>query len=312
MRWFQAPWAIIGVGSLASATSCRSATEITLMIHTNVPCDQVEAWHGVAVYVGKPEAESVGQAPTLVTKRCEGDGQIGSLVVVPSGANDDLIGVRVVAGIGQSPEDCVTNGYQGGCIVARRALRFTPHLDLSLEVELSSKCEDIACDPRSSCFRGGCQPALDAPKEPPAPGTPSVRCGDDGVFCPTSGDVCCLTVDAEAKATHGRCMPANLCTDIVLHCDDDTDCPDGGADGTTPGVCALGYTAMSDLPYVPVEVSHSHCLLALGYGQGGFQRPHGLALCEESLPCAKDFRCLPSGDSSALPGYSWCELEFRQ
>jgi hypothetical protein len=45
--------AIVGAAALASA-SCRSATEITLAIRTNVPCDQVEAWHGVAVYVGEP------------------------------------------------------------------------------------------------------------------------------------------------------------------------------------------------------------------------------------------------------------------
>jgi hypothetical protein len=248
-----------------------------------------------------------------VAKRCEGEGQIGTLVVVPSGAKDDLVGVRVVAGIDQTPEECLAKGYEG-CIVARRALRFTPHSDLALEVELSSRCKGIACDPRSTCFPGGCQPALDAPApvaEAPAPVTPSVRCGDDGVFCPTSGDVCCLTVDVGGKATHGECMPASRCTDIVLHCDDDTDCPDRGA---TPGVCVLGYAAMSELPYIPLEISHSHCLLATSYGEGGLQRPHGLALCEETLPCANErFRCFPTEESSTLlPGYHWCQLEFPQ
>jgi hypothetical protein len=310
-------------GLLLGVTSCRSATELTVTISTNASCEEVKTWQGVAVYVGKPGAESEEQAPTLVTNHCEGDGLIGSLVVVPSGAKDDVVGVRVVAGVAQSPEACTANGYKDGCIVARRAIRFTPHSDLALEVDLLKSCLNIGCDPQNTCIDKSCQPSAVAPPpavstpvptpspttstEPPAPGTPTVRCGDDGVFCATSGDVCCLTVDADAKTTHGDCRRASLCKGIVLNCDDDTDCPRGGVNKDYPAICSLSYTSNEDTPYVPLEIAHSQCLIAVP-GNGGPGRPRSLALCEERVACADaQFPCMASG-SSLLPGYNWCQV----
>jgi hypothetical protein len=37
----------------------------------------------------------------------------------------------------------VSSGYKGGCIVARRALRFIPEEDLHLPVELEVACIDV-------------------------------------------------------------------------------------------------------------------------------------------------------------------------
>ncbi len=301
---------------LGGAASCRTATAIRLTIRTNVPCAEVASWRGVAVYVGKAGAESEQQAPTLVTTSCEGDGEIGSLVVVPSGDKDELVGVRVVAGIGLSPEQCVANGYEGGCIVARRAVRFTPHSELALDVALLSECVDIGCDPDNTCVAGACRASSAAPMTaPPAmqlpPGTPSVRCGGDGVVCPTSGDVCCLTVDVASAETHGDCRPPSQCEGIVLRCDDDTDCPRGGFENGWAGVCALSYTDAGD-PFKPTKISHSDCRVAVA-GVSGLQDTAGLALCEELKSCAdSQFVCLVSeADSDLLPTYHWCHLVFE-
>lgn len=317
MHWLRlSSWVALGGLLVASATSCRTATEITLTIRTNVPCAEVEGWRGVAVYVGKAGAESQEQAPTLVTTRCEREGEIGSLVVVPSGAKDELVGVRVVAGISRRPEECLANGYEGGCIVSRRAIRFTPHTDLALDVDLLRNCLDIGCDPQNTCVAGSCRPTTDeaAPiptVEPFPAGAPSVRCGDDAVFCATSGNVCCLTVDVEAQKTHGDCRPAGRCRDIVLHCDDDTDCPRAGEGGPLAGICVVSYAQSDAAPYSPLEIAHANCRAAL-LGNGGLERPMSLALCEERKPCAdSQFDCWPSSmDSQLLPGYNWCHVVF--
>jgi hypothetical protein len=310
-------------GLLVAGPSCRAATELTLIIRTNVSCAQVKDWRGVAVYVGKPGAESADQAPTLVTQECEADGRIGSLVVVPSGAKDDSIGVRVVAGTSRNPEECAANDYRG-CIVARRAIRFTPHSGLDLHVELQSSCLDIGCDAQKTCIDRRCEPTSavapaplpsgggggggSGPTSPSMTGEGWIRCGDDGVFCPTSGDVCCLTVDREAQSTRGECLPPTLCQGIVLHCDDGTDCPDGGPDMAWKGVCVLSYPANDETPYVPSgPISSSQCLIG---NSGSTEKARVLGLCEEELPCANQFQCLSSGLDSPLPGYSWCHLKY--
>lgn len=291
---------------LVGVSACRSATEITLSIRTNVSCEDVQTWQGVAVYVGKPGAESEGQAPTLVTKRCTADGEIGSLVVVPSGGKDEAVGVRVVAGVTRSPEECLANDYKG-CIVARRAVRFTPHTDLSLEVALTSNCQDVACDPARSCTAGVCLASTAPPSDAPPPGVPSVRCGDDGLFCPTSGNVCCLSVDVAAGKAQGVCMPPSRCPvgNIVLNCDDDTDCPRGGFENAWSGMCVLSAADDGD-PYRPSKIVLSDCRIAL---RESVQQPLGLALCEEKTACADgQFTCNASEqDSNLLPNYHWCQ-----
>ena len=297
-----------------SATSCRSPTEIVLKIHTDAACTDSAEWKGVAVYVGEPGAALEKKWPTLVTTECDDDGDVGSLVVVPSGDKGDRVGVRVVAGLSRNPEDCEEADYDG-CIVARRALRFSGHDSLELEVGLLTDCTNQGCDPEHTCVAGRCLESDFI--EPPAPPTsaldePSVRCGDDGLRCAPTGDVCCLTVDVSEGKTHGQCLPSTQCESIVLNCDDQTDCAaSGGSDPESLG-CFLQYDvdldAVSteyDANWEPKAVSLSQCLPVAG--QLGHPK---LILCQDRLPCQGMFACGPSrglGDQNQLPGYFWCE-----
>jgi len=299
------------------ASSCRSATEIELNIHTNLPCTSKEQWRGVAVYLGEPGATLEQKSATLVSTECDAAGHVGSLVVAPSGAKDGVVGIRVVAGITRNPEDCDAAGYQG-CIVARRTLRYTPHQSLTLDIALQKDCLGQACDPNHTCLTGGCVEnqvieATPAPA-PVAPVGSSVRCGDNGVRCATSGDVCCLTVDVPNGTTQGDCRPAEMCptTSIVLNCDDDSDCASADSDAG-PSWCVLSYERRLDGNeyFTPTRVLLSLCQQTTDPLPGGGAT--GLALCQARdrlcigrLPCVSD----RSQSNRQLPGYFWCEIDL--
>lgn len=314
--------ALLASGPLL-ATSCRSATQITLNVSTNVPCEADSSWQGVAVYVGKPGADVEQTSPTLVTRSCDANGNVGSLVVVPSDEKDGEVGLRVVAGVGVNPEDCQGPAYEG-CIVARRAVRFNPHETLELDVELTADCVSVGCDPEHTCQTGRCvesrdvDPTPQPQPEPPVISGPGVHCGSNGARCaakddPSSEvDVCCLTVDIEKQTTHGECLPPWECpvTSIILNCDDDTDCP--GDPGNYPRVCAVSYHHPPDgSAWLPDQIYLSDCRYAVHNSIGGQTMGAGIALCQEKKACANgSAACTRSGGNPAnpLPGYFWCEL----
>jgi hypothetical protein len=303
------------------ATSCRSATQITLTVHTNVPCTTEAQWQGVAVYVGRPGIDVEQTSATLVTRSCDASGNVGSLVVVPSAENDEEVGLRIVAGLSENPEECQARGYEG-CIVARRAVRFNPHASLELDVELTVDCLSIGCDAEHTCLTGGCVESREVePSEQPTPSEPeitgpSVRCGDNGARCAARPDtssereVCCLSVDVDAGTTLGDCRPAKDCpaSSVVLNCDDDTDCPAEDSAGFA-GICAISYHHAGN-PYRPDRVFLSDCRFAHHASVGG-SIGAAIALCQERKACAKgSAACAMPADEvpNPLPGYFWCEL----
>jgi hypothetical protein len=303
--------------ALLLVTSCRDATQLTLHVRTNVPCGSDQAWEGVAVYVGEPGDDVERASATLVTRACDESGTVGSLVVTPSGEKDGQVGLRVVAGITKNPEQCRDDEYQG-CIVARRALRFTPHESLELDVELTADCVSIGCDAGHSCLAGRCVDTLDiatAAQAPPVVSGPSVRCGDDGVRCATEGDVCCLTVNRDAGSTSGDCRPAEDCpsNSIVLNCDDDTDCDPRDPITGKPGVCSLSYTSETGAdPWIPQSIALATCRYAY---VGSIANHWGLALCQTRDACAdRQFPCRESQGvpTNPLPGYFWCNLNIEE
>lgn len=305
---------LLGLAQLMPA--CRDATQIVLNIHTNMPCGDGDAWEGVAVYVGEPGRDVEMASPTLVTTSCDEHGTVGSLVVVPSGSNDSELGVNVVAGIARNPEQCAEEGYKD-CIVARRALRYTPHDSLELSIELTRDCVSVACDTEHTCHSGRCVES-DAIQEDttPAPITgPSVRCGDDGVRCSTEGDVCCLTVHPETASATGDCRPAALCDrpSIVLHCDDDTDCeylqPLAEERGGPP-FCSVNYTHTETDLLAPSAITGADC----GFFSTNYLSSHyGLGLCQEGEGCLdRRFPCDRGNDPQLLPNYLWCALDINR
>lgn len=293
---------------LSLSASCLAPTEIQLTVRTNLVCNDAAVWKGVSIYTGGAGLELESRAPTLTTLACGADGVIGSLVIVPSGDNDVEVGIRVVAGIVHPPEDCASKGYQG-CVVSRRAIRFSPHQTLALQVDLTSDCVGLACDENRTCTNGVCQdraaPTNNNGGSSADAGTePTVRCGDNNVRCPRSGEVCCLTVDQAAGTTTGDCRNAIDCppTSIVLHCNDESDCS-GRDEAGLPHVCCLSYTALVNKE-TPTSVAGSSCLTYAQCTNNGYQ---GLELCQHRQGCLDRTRKCEAANAT-LPGYFYCVL----
>jgi hypothetical protein len=297
---------VVAVSAIAGLVlaSCLGATQIDLHVATNAPCKSASQWKGVSIAVGSP-TDVETKAPALTTTACGSGGQVGSLVIVPTGSESDEIGIRVVAGIERNPEDCAANLYQG-CIVARRSIRFSPHKTLDVYVNLTNDCVGVSCDATHTCVDGEC---VDTQDQGPQAATASVRCGDNGVRCPTSGQVCCLSVDVDAGTTFGQCKEAASCppTSIVLNCDKGSDCAGPRDDAGRPNVCCLAYTTGQGNASQPNAISGSQCL-PYEACTGGYW---GLDLCSDRQPCVDGtLECyaaqtVPTG---LMPGYFWCNL----
>ncbi|MCC6668315.1 MAG: hypothetical protein IT375_31515 [Polyangiaceae bacterium] len=133
--------------------ACREPTQLTLHLSTDAKCVDVK---GTSITVGA-HGKLEDKDPVARTTECSAaTGQVGTLVVVPSGSKDDQVSVRVVTGVGKSAEACVKDGYVGGCIVARRTLRFLPHTSLDLPIAMSVDCLDVPCEATQTCLEGKC------------------------------------------------------------------------------------------------------------------------------------------------------------
>lgn len=147
-----------------SSAGCRGPTEMTLVLHTDVPCDQLQ---GVAITVGRG-ADVETSPPATTTTLCGPDDRgfaIGTFVLVPSGAPSAPIRIKVTAGHSRDVATCLASGDAGvvdpkGCVVARRRLGFIAHVPLRLNIELSRACDGVTCDPTSTCVSGACRDAF--------------------------------------------------------------------------------------------------------------------------------------------------------
>lgn len=136
---------------------CLDPTQITLEITTDVKCADL---HETSIAIGGLSQLEAG-APSATTGRCDpSTGQVGSLVVVPSGMGQ-AAAVRVVAAFGgrKTADECVATGFKGGCIVARRVVSYVSHTRLRLPIRLEAACADVPCDATETCLGGRCVPA---------------------------------------------------------------------------------------------------------------------------------------------------------
>jgi alpha-tubulin suppressor-like RCC1 family protein len=144
------------VAPIAPLSACRSATQIEVTVTTDLPCDST--FRGATITVGTLGVIE-NQAVTATKSTCTAGGKVGTIVIQPSGANDDLVGMKIVAGVGQSAANCTAENKYQGCIVARRALRFLPHEGLHVVVGLDAACKDIPCGDHETCVDSVCRPA---------------------------------------------------------------------------------------------------------------------------------------------------------
>ena len=301
--------------ALTALGSCAAPTQIILHLHTDVACS-TPPWPGVAVYVGAPDGSLEDKLPVLSEQHCDANGEVGTLVITPSGEKNAEVGLRVVAGIERRPEDCAKSSYQG-CIVARRAVRFDRHETIHVDVRLTRSCIDFGCGTGSTCVDGECKQLAEVPNDSnpgvePDASAPNgrVRCGDNGLFCPTEGNVCCLTVDRVAKTASGACQPADTCVlpKIVLRCDDESDCAALTDDRGHPGSCILSYTDVPGAPNStsPDVVSAANC--APYSVLEGIAGKSLLALCNDHDTCMNGTALCGASDVP-IPNYMWCAVK---
>jgi hypothetical protein len=133
--------------------SCREPTQVTVEISTDIDCSDHPK---TGISLGRRN-EIETRPLSTETEQCNSKtGRIGSIVLIPDEDNGEEFGLRVVAGMTMSAEDCVANGYVGGCVVSRRVLSFVPHDHLYLPIRLEASCIDVPCNATQTCRSGSC------------------------------------------------------------------------------------------------------------------------------------------------------------
>jgi hypothetical protein len=145
--------ASVALGAIAFA-SCRPATEISLVVSTDIACADLRSTSVTVGHLGEIE----GKAPTTSSAFCDASGELGVLVVVPSGGKTDEVAFKLMAGLGRDVGSCAPP-YGKGCVVARRAIRFVPRTELTIRVPLRAACDGVPCGETETCVSGTCMPA---------------------------------------------------------------------------------------------------------------------------------------------------------
>lgn len=174
------------VGSLLTLAlvRCAAPTQVRVTVRTD-ECTSGSTTTITVGVLGGIETKDPGPS----SSKCEpgnGGGRIGQLVVQPSDAKDADFAFKVVTGVGSLADACKAPDYKG-CIVARRALRFLPHEDLEVVVDMRRSCLDNPCDPSSTCVKGICRSARISDPSGCKSGAP---CGEEALAsgAPPSGD----------------------------------------------------------------------------------------------------------------------------
>ena len=144
-RWV--PWLCFG----GLALGCRTPTQITIEVTTDVKCSDAPQ---TTIAVGTLGPGFEGKPPVVVTPQCRADGRVGSLVIVPSGDRSAEVGIKVVTALKKQASECLAD--ETGCIVARRSLRFVPHEELYVPIEMHVQCKGVKCGDYATCVGGNC------------------------------------------------------------------------------------------------------------------------------------------------------------
>ena len=302
--WLVALVALVALaGALIVASGCRTPTQVTVTIRTDVPCPSVRT---VQLTVGpSPEAteKKVASYITTSTRQCD-HGLVGTLVVTPGG---DRAAIVVVAQL--TDEQCTPPDYKG-CIVGRRSFNFIDHVALDIPIDLDLDCANKPCDKDNTCKKGLCVES-------------SLRCEDDGT-CTGEGmasDSDGGPLDASIDATLPNDAGIDTGTDATIPVADarldamgNADSGAGCGPGTPPNTCcntkafgkcgsgSCGGTQFCCHPYAEGGiVDTSMCL------NNGDYCP-GAAACCNGTDCGGDQCCVSDLFSSALSTRISCFL----
>lgn len=209
--------------ALILPSGCRAPTEILLDLRTDVDCRDISA---TTIAVGT--LDDLERRPIATSTSACTLGRIGTLMLVPSGDNTAEVAVRVVTAFSKTPEDCVRDGYKGGCIVARRALRYVPHETLELPVLMEASCVDVPCGSTETCRGGRCTPATL---------TDPGRCTDPAGCGGAAGASALGGAGSGSGGMPGHAGEVSTCSPACENPNGDTTC----VDGACVPQCAGGY-----------------------------------------------------------------------
>jgi alpha-tubulin suppressor-like RCC1 family protein len=124
-----------------AAGACQAPTQIELDITTDADCAAFET----SIYVDTGPSFADDAVPQTVTQRCVA-GQVGTLVLTPSGARDGRVLVMVTGREPGRPP-----------IVAKRSIRYLPRRPIVLPIRLSRACAGVQCPDQETCVDGECR-----------------------------------------------------------------------------------------------------------------------------------------------------------
>lgn len=142
-----------------SAVRCQTATVLRISPRSEVDCSKRAR---VAVVVSASTRGLLDAVPSAFSTTCnptgQGDNDTGSVVITPAGSNkDDVVAFAVMTRPdGESPETCLDPLQAKQCIVARRQLRFAPHEEIDIPIELRLSCLGVTCPFAQTCRKGEC------------------------------------------------------------------------------------------------------------------------------------------------------------
>ncbi len=297
----------IAIPIALGVASCASPTEMTLHITTNVPCSVVEE-QGVSVAAGDP-ASIRDRFPAMQARRCAAGpaviNEVGHLVIVPSGAKDAEVAIRVVLGVDVPVESCTAASGYKGCIVSRFLLPFIERQNLNLEVRLAASCKGVLCDDLTTCASGVCVSArvdvqgCRGPEGCAPHGVGSGDAGTDGPFEPSDDG------GGDARAASGDGGPDAPTTDSGVD-SGSFECPPYQAPPRILNRCTLHAQAccQSFTTGVCAEQNTSSCPGAYVYQCGGASD----CSTDRTVCCAgrSIAQCLTPTDCAASGGAQLC------
>lgn len=157
----------MAVCATAPLASCLDATEIKLVLSTDVACDIVKGANGVdgthvLIHIGSPanidsnpptQMDSTAcMSPDATTSGQAND--LGTVAIVPSGGFDTAVAISVaLSNDAKNPTStCFPEGKgPASCIYAHRQISFLPHDLVSLPIVLSSICAGVSCVAPETC-----------------------------------------------------------------------------------------------------------------------------------------------------------------
>jgi formylglycine-generating enzyme required for sulfatase activity len=217
--------------------ACRSPTQISVDVVTDVPCGQVTITSFTSGELGAIES----LPPAAESTACTGN-HLGTMVLVPSSAGDGAnVAFKIVTALdGESASACSGTAAAGNpkCIVERRALNYIPNDPLEVIVDMSAACEGKICDAQSTCVNGACVNAV----IPDPSSCEGAGCGDTVLVpLPDAGGVD-ATLDASSDAPTDASSDAPIDAPIDAN-DSGAATPDSGADaGVDSGSIATSCT----------------------------------------------------------------------